>query len=159
MNSDYFVKPSITGKEREVMLSVLADKWSSGILDWLGHLSTIGASFDACQLFWQAADRYKQGDREDMRTMRLLTQIKAFRFWDERNNRYSVYVYHWSRDCDLMEGDSVYTIPADIGAFNEREEHVWDNAEGPQRFYMISEADAAEFRPQWRDRAAEQMGY
>lgn len=157
MNKAYFSKPSITGTEQEVMLSVLSDKWPSGILDWLKHLSSIGASFEACQLFWKAADLYKQSDCEDYRTMRLLTQIKAYRFWD--GIEWSMFVYHWSRDCDLAEGDSVGKIPATLDSFNSWEESIWESAEGPQRYYIIPQSEALAFKPTFRDRAAEMMGY
>jgi hypothetical protein len=157
MYKDYFAKPGVNPNERRVMLSVLSDKWAVGIMDWLTHLSGCGASFEACQLFWKAADLYQQQDREDLRTMRLLTKIKACRF--KRNGHWVMWVYQWGRDCDLFESDSISTIPANLAAFNEFEDSMYNNAEGPCSCSIMTEAAAADYQPYWRDIAAEQMGY
>lgn len=76
------------------------------------------------------AKRLGQGDAEDCRTMLILTQLSKYQYWDDSSG-FRVWVYEWSRDCDLMEGDSVASIPATLEAYNEFEAAQYDSAEGP----------------------------
>jgi len=96
-------------------------------------------------------------DAEDYRTMRLLTLIKSVRF--KRNGHWVMWVYQWGRDCDQCECDRMYTIPANLLAFNEAEDTMYDDAEGSCSMWIASEADHASFEPTFRDRRAEQYGY
>lgn len=70
-----------------------------------------------------------------------------------------VWVYEWSRDCDHFESDSIRLIPATLTAFLCRTERMMRSAEGPFRCFPISSEEAQEYKPYWRDIAAEQMGY
>ena len=66
-----------------------------------------------------------------------------------------VYLYQWSRDCDMCESSSIREVAASVMTLVRREqlEHEW--AEGPWVIRTISPADAAEFTPSFRDRVAE----
>lgn len=112
--------------------------------------------FSDCLKYADTVGRMLEADRYDT-SMDLLTQLSAYRFLED--GYWRVWVYSWGRDCDLMEADHIYTIPATIDSYHEYEDMVYDNAEGPSSFCMISEQDAEEYEPYWRDIAAEQMGY
>lgn len=68
-------------------------------------------------------------------------------------------VYHWGRDCDQAESDSVTLIPATVTAYLRYEDRAYRYAEGPFRMYPITFAEYAEFEPSFRDRRAEQYNY
>ena len=70
-----------------------------------------------------------------------------------------VWVYSWARDCDQFESDHIDLIPATITAFLCRTQRLIDSAEGPFKCFPISSEEAQEYKPYWRDIAAEQMGY
>jgi len=67
----------------------------------------------------------------------------------------TMFVYHWGRDCDHCESDGVSTMPATKKAFEQAEADMYDNAEEPCTMYPITEAEAAEFRPTFRDHIME----
>jgi len=104
-------------------------------------------------------------DKTDARIMHLLTLIKANRFWHDGHDKHDfkagwrMYCYQWGRDCDQCESDRMYMIPATLDAFLTQEDDIYDEAEGPTSFYIVSEADHEGFEPTFRDRRAEQYGY
>jgi hypothetical protein len=53
----------------------------------------------------------------------------------------------------------VTSIPATVAAFTLFAKRVNDNAEGPCSASIISPENAADYRPHFRDRAAELMNY
>jgi hypothetical protein len=67
----------------------------------------------------------------------------------------SVWVYEWGRDCDMCESSTVYKIPASVMAFLLREKSIYECAEGPTSFRVITPEQAADFQPEFRDRIAE----
>lgn len=89
----------------------------------------------------------------------LSQAVRSLQFAHPTTGAPVIAFYHWSRDCDRMEGDGVRLIPATIAAFERAENELHDNAEGPCRCDILTREEAAQFHPQWRDRAAEQMGY
>lgn len=112
-------------------------------------------------------------DTHDAYIMRLKAKLKHWSFpaeedsfqtdengdpWFKKGDKV-VWFYEWGRDCDLMEGDSIELIPADYDFYVNRENDVYDNAEGPCHCSVISQKDADKYVPYRRDIAAEQMGY
>ena len=89
---------------------------------------------------------------------KIRDQIRANQYTDKQG-RARVYAYEWGRDCDLCESDSVTSIPATVAAFTLFAKRVNDNAEGPCSASIISPENAADYRPHFRDRAAELMNY
>jgi hypothetical protein len=70
-----------------------------------------------------------------------------------------VWVYKWSRDCDQFESDDIDLIPATITAYICHINRLINSAEGAWKLFPISIEEANEYKPFWRDIAAEQMGY
>ena len=68
-------------------------------------------------------------------------------------------VYHWSRDCDQCEGDSMRLIPATVFAYSHWEERMHDQAEGPCRTEPVSFDAYNSFEASFKDRRAEQYNY
>lgn len=69
-----------------------------------------------------------------------------------------VYYYFWGRDCDLCEADFARKFDNEF----EAEEYIDDfyaNAEGSSSHYRMTEQEYIDFEPEFRDRAAEMMGY
>lgn len=62
---------------------------------------------------------------------------------------------HWSRDCDMVEGERIIILPASLAALNARidAEHEW--ADGPFSYTPVSLQDAVEFEGWSRDRVME----
>ena len=66
-----------------------------------------------------------------------------------------VAIAQWGRDCDMAEGTSAYLIPANIRAYLDHEQGMYENAEGPCSQWVLSPQEYAEFTPSFRDRALE----
>lgn len=70
-----------------------------------------------------------------------------------------VYVESFSRDCDNCESTWVDKIPAHVTAIKYHEKRLFDTAEGLTYFNMITEREAKNFEPTFRDRNAEYYNY
>ena len=119
------------------------------------------ASLEALQIArkLQDGDRYN-GITSDYSIMLRLEQIKQWSFPDPEYPEMVIWVYHWGRDCDQMESSHISKmLSPSLEAFEEAENDMYDNAEGPCHMCFISPADAADFQPVRRDHAAEQMNY
>lgn len=128
---------------------------------YIRHLLDHGrASLQALQIArkLQDGDRYN-GITSDYSIMLRLEQIKQWSFNDEVYPMRVIWLYHWGRDCDQFESSGITKIEPTLEAFEQYENDMYDNAEGPVCCHFISPADAAEFKPVRRDHAAEQMGY
>lgn len=64
-------------------------------------------------------------------------------------------VYHWGRDCDCVESDGIYAIPASPKLFAEHQQQQAEGAEGPCYLEVITAERAEDFRPGYRDRILE----
>ena len=71
---------------------------------------------------------------------------------DENGN---VNVEVWSRDCDMAESTYLETIPATFEALDKLRMKLAENAEGPFATRILSQEEAAEFQPHFRDRVLE----
>lgn len=66
-----------------------------------------------------------------------------------------VAVFIWQRDCDMCEWTTVRYIPCSPMAYEKLEDSTHDYAEGPVSMHIMRPEDAAEFKPECRDRIAE----
>ena len=66
-----------------------------------------------------------------------------------------MWVYEWGRDCDMMEADCVYLMPASVMCMEQRIRDVESNAEGPWSCFPITDAERCGYRTTARDRIAE----
>ena len=121
--------------------------------EMLDHWERSGVAFEDIMPRAQQLGKMTRGDHDDARAMRLLTMFAA---WSVDGQ---IAVYEWGRDCDLCEASSLHWIPATLEAFDQFEDSMYQNAEGPCHCYPVSPADAAEFAPYFRDLAAEMAGY
>lgn len=67
----------------------------------------------------------------------------------------NVAVRVWSRDCDMAEATRLTTIKANREAYFALWERIADEAEGPFTLTILSQEEAAEFQPHFRDRVLE----
>jgi len=66
-----------------------------------------------------------------------------------------VWVRAWSRDCDHCTSTSIFQIEASWNAYDDRLNMMYDDAEGPCSLTVISEEQAIEFKPEFRDHILE----
>lgn len=123
----------------------------SGLSDYVQFLMDRGEHERAYHAFRIRACIYESDDEATL--MSLLVKLAA---WSVDGQ---VWVRQWGRDCDLMESDYCYRLPANLDAILEAENDMYDNAEGPCTLRLVSPEYAERFRPTRRDIAAEQMGY
>jgi len=64
-------------------------------------------------------------------------------------------VYVWSRDCECVESDRVVWIHPEAGELDELTDQTEESAEGPYSISMITQEQAADFEPTYRDRIME----
>ena len=74
-------------------------------------------------------------------------------------SKYFIAVCFWARDCDMAEASWVRLIPATVLHYLKAECDLYDNAEGACSMYIMTEEEYNNFKPTFRDRAAEQMNY
>ena len=66
-----------------------------------------------------------------------------------------IHVIEWGRDCDHCESSRLHTLPPSLQAFEQAQESMYDNAEGPCSLHIVSAEEAAEFSPYFRDHILE----
>ena len=92
---------------------------------------------------------------DDKRDDALVYKARVARKIEENRVGNELYVYVWSRDCDMCEGSSRYTIPASVLAYEKFCNDQYECAEGPMRINIMSRTEYDEFEPHFRDLALE----
>lgn len=135
------------------VMKVIIDLDPSGYSDYVQHLLDAEQYERAYRAFQIRATMTS----DDVDLMAALVRVSAYSF--VVNGKRRMFVYHWGRDCDLMESNGVFQIDATLEAFYDAENAMYDNAEGPCHMSIVSRDFVADFKPSWRDRAAEMMNY
>lgn len=72
----------------------------------------------------------------------------------------SVALEIWGRDCDLCESSYIRIFPnPTVFQIDKYMDHCYEWADGPMSIRILTPKEAEEFKPYFRDIAAEQMGY